>query len=196
MGQGRNQPPQPFRVGFDTPVVVDVHDFGRTYVDGGGPGGPAPGESVGGGSTSSGKAQRLRWVPQSLATRSNASRLRSLSPSSDMADLDLDADYDDEEGFEMHQKSSPSDDRSSSRSRSHLSPSSSSSQSGGHSPLFSRRAPDLKIAPVPLPQSMPSDPNSNVYAKYDERNSFSEAGTFPYHPDQVCVTTCLAFFHQ
>ena len=103
---------------------------------------------------------------------------------------------DDEEGFEMHQKSSPSDDRSSSRSRSHLSPSSSSSQSGGHSPLFSRRAPDLKIAPVPLPQSMPSDPNSNVYAKYDERNSFSEAGTFPYHPDQVCVTTCLAFFHQ
>ena len=100
------------------------------------------------------------------------------------------------DGFEMHQKSSPSDDRSSSRSRSHLSPSSSSSQSGGHSPLFSRRAPDLKIAPVPLPQSMPSDPNSNVYAKYDERNSFSEAGTFPYHPDQVCVTTCLAFFRQ
>lgn len=209
---GRSQAPQPFRVGFDTPVVVDVHDFGRTYVDGGGGGSgsgasgsgsgsgrSAAGEngSSGGGSANggaSGKAQRLRWVPQSLASRSNAARLRSLSPSSDMADLDLDAEYDDDEGEDRSRARGGRRDRSGqnqSNSQSHMSmsPATSLSTNSPRTPsLFSRRPPpELKIAPVPLQTSAPSDPSANPYAKYDERNSFAEAGTYPYHPEQVCI---------
>lgn len=212
---GRSQAPQPFRVGFDTPVVVDVHDFGRTYVDGGGGSGSgasgsgsgrsAAGEngSSGGGSANggaSGKAQRLRWVPQSLASRSNAARLRSLSPSSDMADLDLDAEYDDDEGEDRSGARGGRRDRSGqnqSNSQSHMSmsPATSLSTNSPRTPsLFSRRPPpELKIAPVPLQTSAPSDPSANPYAKYDERNSFAEAGTYPYHPEQVCLSFFLSF---
>ena len=70
--------------------------------------------------------------------------------------------------------------------------------------LFSSRTPGLRIAPNPLPPVGPDEnevsgsrdygPRSgtsndagDLHARFDERNSYAEAGTYPYHPDQVSV---------
>lgn len=50
--------PSQFTVGFDTPLVSEVHDVGKL-------------------------PSKLKWVPQSLATRTNVDHLRDASPDSD-----------------------------------------------------------------------------------------------------------------
>lgn len=70
---------------------------------------------------------------------------------------------------------------------------------GGHADLgldvmmLGRRAPGLRIAPAPLPPALPSGEEgaADLNARFDERNSYSEAGTYPYHPDQVCLLPSL-----
>ena len=153
-GQGRNQE-EPFQVGVETPVVVDVQD-------------PAAGDFIGegAGTGSGGRPPKLRWVPPSLATRTNAPRLRSLSPTSDMADIDArDASFAGGIGDGNPNHTNFSSD----------------------APIFTRRAPGLRIAPAPLPPAVPSadEGAADLNARFDERNSYAEAGTYPYHPDQV-----------
>ncbi|KAL5523105.1 hypothetical protein ACEPAF_1372 [Sanghuangporus sanghuang] len=152
-GQGRNQE-EPFQVGFETPVVVDVQD-------------PTAGGVVGegAGASAGGRPPKLRWVPPSLATRTNAPRLRSLSPASDMADLDA------------QDVSMASGGGASSSGHTDL---------GSGSMMFSRRVPGLRIAPSPLPPAIPSSDEgaADLNARFEERNSYAETGTYPYHPDQ------------
>lgn len=170
----RERSQQPYLVGFEAPVVVNVHDFGRTYVDAATsrPGASGSGSSRGRAraeATEKGqKAQRLRWVPPSLANRSNAGRLRSLSPGSDMADVDADGDID------------PDGDPGESDD---------SHEFNAHAVAHRGRAPaggrTVRVAPAPLPPVSPSEPSDDVYAKFEERNSFAESSTYPYHAEQV-----------
>ena len=156
-GQGRNQE-EPFQVGFETPVVVDVQD-------------PTAGGVIGDGASAGtgGRPPKLRWVPPSLATRTNAPRLRSLSPTSDMADIDA-------QDIPMSAGGGAS--------------------GGGHAELdpgsliFSRRVPGLRIAPSPLSPAIPSTDEgaADLNSRFEERNSYAEAGTYPYHPEQVCYS--------
>lgn len=253
---GRNQE-EPFHVGFETPVVIDVQDPALLSSGGNNSGSDGGGrlgrEGEGGGM--GGRPTKLRWVPPSLATRSNAGRLRSLSPGSDMADLDPEDRLQEasrshpqlqahphvpshghlgaESGLGIHMSSTenmgmgmpPHMGIGSNMSHEGISP-------GGHThmnmnvnmsmrmnmsmganmnmdvgpdpALFSSRTPGLRIAPNPLPPVGPDEnevsgsrdygPRSgtsndagDLHARFDERNSYAEAGTYPYHPDQVSV---------
>ena len=169
-------------MGFETPVVVDVQDpisasassaagFDATGGIAGGAGAQGRGRAGAGGPPN---PPKLRWVPPSLAQRTNAARLRSLSPASDMADVDG-------SGSDVPPLSA------SSAGTEYYSPLSASAGATGR-----RGSGNLKIAPAPLPPAAPpSDSDAmaaaaaNVHARFDERNSYAEAGTYPYHPSQV-----------
>ena len=94
----RNGGSPPFQVGFETPVVVDVHD--ATALGSSGSSSKGRGEGTGSSGTARGSGnagQKFRWVPPSLQDRANASRFRSVSPDSDMPDYIYDGDEPGEE---------------------------------------------------------------------------------------------------
>lgn len=187
-GKGLHE--EAFTVGFETPVVVDVQDPIAIADAGGGHGfSGANGGSTGGrGRAGSSGAPKLRWVPPSLAQRTNAARLRSLSPSSDMADVDGD----------VSAPAVTSGPLSAGTEFYHQVPGQSVDVRGRASPMVVRNAQRLKVAPAPLPPTMPLPSMDesvigmgmgmaaqDVHARFDERNSYAEAGTYPYHPSQV-----------
>ncbi|TDL25143.1 hypothetical protein BD410DRAFT_784967 [Rickenella mellea] len=49
-----------------------------------------------------------------------------------------------------------------------------------------------KKVPVPLPPVKPSEPSEDPDEKFEERDSSAEAGTFPYHPEQVRALPSLS----
>ena len=141
--------------------------------------------------------------PQSLSNASNAAKLRPIS-----AVEDSDADDDDNEYDELLTLSSNTREDS-------IDP----QMEGGGSLRVSKRGPNgdgrsaLSIPLRPVVPTIPPLPlhtvrcapfdlaiscrgggggggiNSDCYARYEERNSFSEAGSHPYHPSQVCGQT-------
>lgn len=158
-------------------------------------------------------APKLKWVPQSLQSRANAARLRSMSPGSDMWDVDGDADGSSEDDEYEHKElvsyqaspstSQPYDTRhfdSSSSSRSLPRSAASSTSTIPRDDYIYRRTSTVSsatrtgkavrrhpVAPAPLPPVAPSSSraSADLTAKFEERNSYAEAGTHPYHPAQV-----------
>lgn len=221
MRGGRAQD-ESFQVGFETPVVIDVHDPASPYT--------AEAELVTqndeppseDGSTSlrrgevKGRKHSLRWIPQSLADRSNAGRLRSISPGSDMADVDTELgplpnmnmqnSSDDSTisrpilgsgssatrngdlnysafDFSHPQDIAPFATLDFGADQAQVEPSQMHKQGLEHGTAHA----SLRVAPVPLPPALPTDESgaSDLYTRFEERNSSSEAGSHPYHPDQV-----------
>ncbi len=166
-----------YHVGFEEPVVIDVHEFG----DGDYSTNEGDGAGTGGRGQRGRPKQRreLRWVPPSLAGRTNAAKLRSLSPASDMADVDA-PDGEDGEDEDDEDPSHPST-KSSTRGRNTRHP------SAVDLTFSQRRRPGLQVAPTPLSPVKPTDPAAcaDLDVKYEERDSYAEMGVYPYHPQQV-----------
>src|SRR6266576_316431 len=135
----------------------------------------------------------LKWMPPSLSKMSNAGMLR---PVSDVEDSD--ADDDEYDGFltlssnTMEESTGPQTEEGGScrvlkrgpnrEGRSALSiPLRPVVPTSPPLPL-----PTLRCAPFALAISSCGGVNSDCYARYEERNSFREAGSHPYHPAQVC----------
>ncbi|KLO19390.1 hypothetical protein SCHPADRAFT_898956 [Schizopora paradoxa] len=164
-----------YQVGFEDPVVINVHEFEADAMGG---------DSAGGSQRGRPRQRRveLRWVPPSLAGRTNVGRLRSLSPASDMADVDA-PDGDDGEGEGSHdddEEPSSSGKSSSTRARTPRHP------SAVDLTFSQRRRPGLHVASTPLHPVKSTDAATcgDLSVKYEERNSYAESGVYPYHPQQ------------
>lgn len=180
-------PTAPYVVGFNPPTVIqppegEAHQMRRAPVT-------------------------LKWMPpQSLSNTSNAARLRPIS-----AVEDSDADDDDNEYDELLTLSSNTREDSTgpqTEGGGSIRVSKKGPNGDGRSALSIPLHPVVPTVP-PLPlhtvRCVPFDltisscrgggggggggVNSDCYARYEERNSFSEAGSHPYHPSQVCIQT-------
>ena len=135
------------------------------------------------------RVPKLKWVPQSLQSRSNAAQLRSVSPASDMWDVDEDGSSDQESSLRDGQQVAAAGMVSLA-----LQILSVSLLTLAGNPHVRRP----RVAPVPLPAVTPSpqhvsaDPN----AKFEERNSYAEVGTYPYHPAQVRSVIIKIVFYR
>ena len=217
-----------FRVGFETPVVIDVHDPASPFLT------EEAGQSVRhdeipseDGSSSlkrgdaKGKKATFRWIPQSLAQRSNADRLRSISPGSDMADIDAElGPLPSAHASAADSSSAPGSGTPAARDGDVVYPAFEFSHphdiarfeppnfqnepAEDAKPLHLSQTPrqgleyrstvdraSLRVAPAPLPPAIPTDESgaSDLHTRFEERNSLAEAGTHPYHPDQVSVSS-------
>ncbi|KIL62708.1 hypothetical protein M378DRAFT_80845 [Amanita muscaria Koide BX008] len=105
----------------------------------------------------------LKWMPPSLSTRTNAARLRSFS---DVEESDVEEDDDDYEELNRSGRLALSIPLRA------VVPTSPSLQS------------PFRCAPLNQSISL-CGANSECCARYEERNSFREAGSHPYHPSQV-----------
>ena len=221
-----------FHVGFETPVVIDVHDPSSPYpsTQNTGSGDLFDDNQPAGGLSAAtkreetkGKKPKLRWVPQSLSDRTNAGQLRSISPASDMADIDaelgplpsahpetdgqapananastasahfsLDHGYASYSAFNFTSPHNYYEPHNLSAGQTEAAKPSQSSQalSQGLEGRAAFERGSLRVAPAPLPHAIPTDESGagDLNARFEERNSFAEAGTQPYHPDQVSTS--------
>ncbi|KAK2461210.1 hypothetical protein APHAL10511_006737 [Amanita phalloides] len=135
----------------------------------------------------------LKWMPPSLHNVSNAVRLKSIS---DVEESDVDDDDDEYDDLLTPLTSSTKEDEGGPYNI------------AGRDPYRSGRlalsiplrpvVPTSPSLPLPISRCVPLNltippcvngggANSECYARYEERNSFREAGSFPYHPSQFRV---------
>jgi hypothetical protein len=149
----------------------------------------------------------LKWMPpQSLSNTANAARLRPISAVEDSDADDDDNEYDELLTLSSNTREDSTDPQTEGGS---LRVSQKGPNGDGRSALSIPLRPVVPTLP-PLPlhtvRCAPLDLaisscygggggggggglNSDCYARYEERNSFSEAGSHPYHPSQVCGQT-------
>lgn len=163
---------KPYAVGFSPPTIVqgpeyvESHQMARAPVT-------------------------LKWMPPSLSTRTNAARLRSFS---DVEESDVEEDDDD---YEEVPRETASDTRERSAGVQ-------SERGEGPSKNWKLNRSGRLALSIPLRAVVPTSPslqspfrcaplnqsislcgaNSECCARYEERNSFREAGSHPYHPSQ------------
>ncbi|KAF8635463.1 hypothetical protein AX15_000438 [Amanita polypyramis BW_CC] len=135
----------------------------------------------------------LKWMPPSLSAMMNASKLRTIS---DVEESDIDEEDDEYDELLVRRASSTEEENVIFRNQQgekaikrELNRSGRLALSIPLRPVVptspSLPLPTSRCAPLNLPNPLCGGVNYECCARYEERNSFREAGSHPYHPSQV-----------
>ena len=143
--------PSQFSVGFETPLVSEVHEAGKLPT-------------------------KLRWVPPSLSSRTNADQLRPTSGAGHRHGLHAHAHQHQPSGAHHHHGAH------------HGGMGGGAGQDAGSDSEDEYFQPSCPLLPVPLP---PVTPTWGAEDAYEERNSYEHAEGAPYISNQVSTRPFL-----